>query len=122
MDGAAAAVDRAFPTGSTLGSTSEIASSDSKIAAPIAVPGLVVKLLMARSNAAAVPRRCDRELGKAREHDETHARAAWLRVDELPRVPMRHAQAVGEQVGGAHRARVVEGENDRGLSDRDVGG
>ena len=51
VDGASAALDTALPTGWTWGSTSAMASSDFRIAAPMAVPGLVLRLLRARSSA-----------------------------------------------------------------------
>src|SRR5690606_28390589 len=62
----------------------------------------------------------DEQAGAAREGDEADAWPAALRLDELGGGLARGGEPVGIDVGGAHRAGGVEGEQDggRGLRHR----
>ncbi len=69
---------------------------------------------------AAIGRRRDGELGEPVEQHQTDLGAARLGVDELERPLLGHGQSVRVEVGGAHRARLVERQDDRRLLGRHV--
>ncbi len=101
------------PTGFTSLLISAMASSDFSMAAPIAVPRPVVRASMAAGENLAVGRRRHGELGVAGEHDQPQPGARRQIGHEVPRRPLGGGDAVRVDVGRAHRAGHVEGEDDR---------
>ena len=67
-----------------------------------------------------VGRRRHDQLGEAGEGDDADAGAGHLVLDEGAGRLLGHGQAVGLDVGGAHRARHVEGQDDRRAPERHV--
>ena len=68
----------------------------------------------------ALGRRRHDQLGESREHDEPHPGAFRLVLDERARGRLGHGEAVGGDVGRAHRSRDVEGQDDRRARVRDA--
>jgi hypothetical protein len=88
----------------------------------MAVPGLVLRLLSAWSSALRSVVGGTASSAKPALNHEAHLGPFRLCVDELAGGVLGHGQPVGEHVGGAHRTRLVEGEDDRRLGDRHVRG
>ena len=90
------------------------------MADPMAVPCPVVSPSIASDQRLAVGRRRNGQLGEPGEDDEADPDALGLLLDELARGVLRDRQPVGLDVGGAHRSRDVEREDDRRARERDA--
>ena len=103
---------RPTPTGATSGFTAAMASRAFNVAAPMTVPRAVVKESITSMSAplSVVGGTTLREAG---EGDDADAGPLDLLFHEERRRLLRDGEAVGLHVGGAHRARDVEGEDDR---------
>ena len=97
-----------------------MASIACSVAAPITVPRLVVNPSMARVSVALVLGWWHDQLGEVGEGDDPDARPGDLVLDELLRRVLGAGEAVRRHVGGAHRTRHIEGEDDRRLVERDI--